>query len=200
MRSSNKASELEKQVSHLRAQHLAYSNRIGARAVTLQNLIEYRAPLRHLVHSANNALLCSLLYTDERFGTQLARVREQLNTLVARNEAAISAPFAGKPAEVAQLGRLRQLTKALPLQAACSDGYTAYLDGTRVVPVYYLKYREIADVGGFTHSDYSLWFKNGREFSTGFVGWPTAFNWIVVPNQRALLDGLHAAIAQDGLI
>lgn len=201
MKSTDKATELEKQVSAFRAKHVTLHSRITAKGVRIEQLVGMRQPVRNLTLSVNNAELCSMLYSDDSFRKQLAGVKAKFKELSGDLETVIANRFRQKAEMATTTNKLKDLTKQLPLPVECADGFTACLaeDG-KAVPVYFLRYKNLKDTSGFVHNEYAIWFKGGYEFSTGFVGWPTGHGWNKVKNTRELIAALTEAIRDDGLI
>lgn len=200
-RNTDKASELERQVSKFRAEHIAHYSRVTMKGARLEHLISLRRPIRGLIASSGNAELCSVFYSNDAFRKQLSCIKKNFIELSELLELTISLRFKHKPETASTSIRIKDIASKLKLKAECEDGFTACLnDSNKAIPVYYLKYKNIIDTAGFIHSEYNIWFKGGLEFATGFINWPTGNGWKRVRSNRDLLTAISDSMKEDGLI
>lgn len=198
MKLTDKVAEIERSVSEARARYYSLKSRVETPRASVRTLVDARQPVRRLLNTAHNAELCSLMYGDSKFRPQLSQVKQQVRDLAETLEHRIEGRYP-RNLNLGSLAGMRSLVTSRLALGPEPDGYfTAAPCERTAVPVYALRYREVADSAGFVHREYAVWFRSNRVFSTGFAGWPTEHNWTTVRCDRELLPAVVEAVEADG--
>lgn len=195
MRVTSKANEIDRHIRQITSSVKEISSAL--RTSKLKNRVLAREKLIRASNETKNLEFYAHLDKQTKQTATLSKLKTVIDTLLTTNEAQISA-------EVAKANDNSELSfpvKKISRLITCTkeeSSYSVYTENGKLKPLYYMRFSNVVTENAGVIPSYTLWFKSGIEFCSGFSPFPPC-NWRASKGPKHLLSDITALFAEDGI-